>query len=1100
MIRYVIKRDGRHVRFESTKVASAIAAAFGAAKERYNEDLIADLTNRVGKQFSTTEVFDLHVERIQDVVEKTLFESGFKTVAQVFNNYRTKRSEMRNGESSLTTTFKQLLKSDSCIADVAKENANINADSTMGTMLKFGSESSKSFAMRELISPKFVMMHRAGDFHIHDLDFYPLTINCCQIDLSKLFKYGFSTGHGFIRPPQSIGTAAALTCIAIQSNQNDMFGGQSIPCFEYYLAPYVAKSFVSELIQLFSDFLHINHVEASGNPFNDIKSSCDRLLAQCGTLLSTSALEALACDIMKLGLLSESSIKELLDIAVQRTDRLTYQAMESLLFNLNTMQSRAGAQTPFSSINYGTGTTAEQRMVIKNILLVTNAGLGNGETSIFPVQVFKIKTGINTNRYDPNYDLFKLACKVTAKRMFPNFSFVDMPANFAYYKKGQPETEIAVMGCSDEESVITVKSSNNKLHCLTLGEFVNKPDALTYTVWDSSSNDFIKINNVINNPETSEWLRITFSCGRFIDVTPDHRFDIVGKGILHANEVSIGDCVLNGKVPSNSVVTEFKNSVDYYWLLGVIIRDACLNKTCIVTSIGHDETDLAERVADVWKESGCDSFIVEWNRGVKGHYYDVKVIGQKALVNKLTNDFGHCRKNYRRIPDYVFSLPRECQFAFLGGMIDADGHIGDKQGICRIQLGTINKAMSLQTFMLTQYLGLNAKIYAAPYGRGKEYLRYSVEIQPTKELCDYIFCEKKALKLKNALKFSKIEIKDNISIIKIESVQVSRKSYCLETESDHFDINGISSCNCRTRVVSNINDTQKQIYSSRGNLFFNTINLPRIAILSNKNMDTFYELLKQMLGDACDQLTERFKYISKRHVYNYPFLMEQGVWMDSEKLEPTDTIGKVIKHGSLSVGFVGLAEALVALIGEHHGQSQTARDLGIEIVSYMRDYLDNKTEQTRLNWSLFASPAESTAGALLRLDRERFGVIPNVTDREYYTNSFAVPVYFPIKASDKIKIEGPYHALCNAGSITYVELNGDLVKNVEAVEKIVLYMRDCGVSYGAINHPIDRCPVCGFMGVINSTCPKCGRTDGQGVSVDKLKSLGIKFINEAPLA
>lgn len=744
VIRSVIKRDGRRSKFDRSKIANAISAAFKASKTDFDLDLISDLTEKVCKKFSTREVFDLHVELIQDTVEKTLFDADYKAVAQIFNNYRQQRAEAREGSSQLTKIFKLLVNNDQEANEIRKENANINSDSTMGTMLKFGSESSKSFSMRQLINPKFVMMHRSGDFHIHDLDFYPLTINCCQIDLAKLFKDGFSTGHGSIREPQTIQSAAALTCIAIQSNQNDMFGGQSIPCFEYYLAPYVVKSFIKRFIETYSDFFEVINGEAPSNLIDAIRESCNRLYHLNDTLLSVSVLEALANDLMIFMKMSYDKIQRAIEIAYQRTERDCYQAMESLLFNLNTMQSRAGAQTPFSSINYGTGTTPEQRMIIKNILLATDAGLGNSETPIFPVQVFKVKSGVNTTLYEPNYDLFRLACSVSAKRMFPNFSFIDAPYNLQYYEPNKPETEVAVMGC-------------------------------------------------------------------------------------------------------------------------------------------------------------------------------------------------------------------------------------------------------------------------------------------------------------------------------------------------------------RTRVFGNVHDKNNSIIPSRGNLFFNTINLPRIALQSKGDIEVFYDKLKEIVEAACDQLEERFKYISKRHIYNYPFLMEQGVWLDSEKLDPDDTIGEVIKHGSLSVGFVGLAEALVALIGEHHGQSQEAQTFGLEVVSFMRDLLDYKAEKTKLNWTLFASPAESTAGRLLKLDRERFGVVPNVTDRDYYTNSFHIPVYFDIPAFKKIQIEAPYHALCNAGAITYVELDGDLTKNVQSVEKIVMFMRDCGIGYGAINHPIDRCPICGFVGVIHSTCPKCGRTDRKGVAVDKLKSLGVKL-------
>ena len=283
---------------------------------------------------------------------------------------------------------------------------------------------------------------------------------------------------------------------------------------------------------------------------------------------------------------------------------------------------------------------------------------------------------------------------------------------------------------------------------------------------------------------------------------------------------------------------------------------------------------------------------------------------------------------------------------------------------------------------------------------------------------------------------------------------------------------------CRTRVMSNVYDKNREITYGRGNLSFTSINLPRIAIRSNGNIDWFFEELERKLDLVCTQLLDRFKIQSKKKVRNFPFLMGQGVWIDSDKLSPDDEVGEVLKHGTLSVGFIGLAETLVALIGKHHGESQEARNLGYEIVRFMRDYTDNMSKKTGLNFGLIATPAEGLSGRFVRIDKKIFGSIPGVTDREYYTNSFHVPVYFPISAYEKIKIEAPYHELTNAGHISYVELDGDTAANVEAFMSVVKCMKEQGVGYGSINHPVDRDPVCGYNGIIGDTCPKCGRHEG----------------------
>ena len=405
------------------------------------------------------------------------------------------------------------------------------------------------------------------------------------------------------------------------------------------------------------------------------------------------------------------------------------------------MNSRAGAQIPFSSINYGTDTSPEGRMVIKNVLLATEAGLGNGETPIFPIHIFKVKDGLNYNEGDPNYDLFKLACRVSAKRLFPNFSFIDAPYNLQYYKPGDYNTEIAYMGC-------------------------------------------------------------------------------------------------------------------------------------------------------------------------------------------------------------------------------------------------------------------------------------------------------------------------------------------------------------RTRVIGNVYDPTREIVTGRGNLSFTSINLPRLGILAGGDIVKFFEMLEDRMNLVVDQLLYRFKIQSQKKVKNYPFLMGQGIWIDSEKLNPNDTIGEVLKHGTLSVGFIGLAECLKALIGVHHGESKEAQELGLRIIGRMRARMDEESKKTGLNFSLLATPAEGLSGRFVKIDRKKFGKIEGVTDREYYTNSFHIPVYFPINAFRKIKLEAPYHALTNAGHISYVELDGDPLQNLEAFEQIIRCMKESGIGYGSINHPVDRDPCCGYTGIIGDVCPKCGRSDhGDNTRFERIRRI-----------
>lgn len=753
MIRFIVKRDGRKVSFNEDKISNAIRKALISAHpddkstSQYEENLVEKLTRRVVSDIEKQNLEEPSVENTQDIIEKVLIQEGMASEAKNFILYRQNRTNVRNYNTDLTKIYRDLTSKSTADMDLKRENANIDANAPMGLMLRFGSEGSKDYVRRYVLRPEHSIAHSRGDIHIHDLDFYMLTINCCQIGLKDLFKRGFSTGHGFLREPQSIQSAAALCCIAIQSNQNDMHGGQSIPLFEYDLAPYVAISYSKHLCKVICICLRNDEADVS-----EVKEYCKELYDKYDTCLSDevqSLIKAKVLEVLKKYDTDELDVTKNVDYimseAIKLTERETYQAMEALIHNLNSMQSRAGAQVPFSSINYGTGTQPEHRMIMKNVLLATDAGLGGGETPIFPVQIFKVKDGINTKKGDPNYDLFELACKVSAKRLFPNFSFLDAPYNAQYYKPGHPETEVALMGC-------------------------------------------------------------------------------------------------------------------------------------------------------------------------------------------------------------------------------------------------------------------------------------------------------------------------------------------------------------RTRVVSNYYDKTKEIIPGRGNLSFTTINLPRLAIEAHGSISKFFESLDKMIYMVFDQLMDRFEIIAKKQVLNYPFLMGQGVWVDSDRLNPEDTIEDVIKNGTMSVGFIGLAECLVALIGKHHGESKEAYDLGYKIIKHMRELTDKHTVDTGLNFSLFSTPAEGLSGRFVKIDKRLYGSIPGVTDREYYTNSFHVPVYYEISAADKIKIEGPFHALCNAGSISYIEMDGDLTKNVEAFKNVILYMKECGVGYGSINHPVDRCPVCNYVGIIGDVCPRCGRKDGEGVSIERLRKLGVGCI------
>ncbi|MDR1961677.1 MAG: anaerobic ribonucleoside triphosphate reductase [Gracilibacteraceae bacterium] len=747
LISRIVKRDGRTLDFERKKIAGAIAKAFKATHTRADAVYFLELARQAEKELLAAGHTLPTVEQIQDAVEKILMQNGHVRVAKAYILYRAERTRVREMNTRLMKIYEDITFKSSKNSDIKRENANVNGDTAMGTMLKYGSEGSKQFYEMFVLKPEHSKAHKIGDIHIHDLDFLTMTTTCCQIDIVSLFRDGFTTGHGVLREPADIASYAALACIAIQANQNDQHGGQSIVNFDYGLALGVRKTYRRKYRDNLAKALELRAgVTESGEYFKEMQAD---LLAEGLELRMEDHDAYIAAELEQIKKLRPDAEEEelawcqafALRKADEETDRATFQAMEALVHNLNTMHSRAGAQTPFSSINYGMDTSAEGRMVIKNVLLAQEAGLGHGETPIFPIHIFRVKEGVNYFPEDPGYDLFRLACRVSAKRMFPNFSFQDASFNKQYYREGRPETEIAYMGC-------------------------------------------------------------------------------------------------------------------------------------------------------------------------------------------------------------------------------------------------------------------------------------------------------------------------------------------------------------RTRVIGNIHDPEREITYRRGNLSYTSVNLPRIALRANRSIEWFFEELDRKIDLVIDQLLERFEIQAKKTVRNYPFLMGNGVWMDSENLGPDEEVREVLKHGTLSIGFIGLAETLKALTGAHHGESDQARNLGLDIVAHMRKRMDDESRKRRMNFTLIATPAEGLSGRFVALDREMFGEIAGVTDQDFYTNSFHIPVYFPISAYDKIRLEAPYHELTNAGHITYVELDGDTAKNVDAFEKIIRCMHDLNIGYGSINHPIDSDPVCGYTGIVGEYCPKCGRREEEsGVPFDRIRRI-----------
>ena len=709
MVKHVVKRDGRVVIFDNRKIVDAILKAMNVTEE--GEDIV--LAAEIASAISKINVDNMSVEDIQDQVEFELMNSPRKEVAKKYIAYRNQRNLARKAKSR--EIFQEII--DAQATEITRENANMNADTPAGMMMKFASESTKSYVDECLLSEDVKEAVKNNYIHIHDKDYYPTkSLTCIQHPLDKILEDGFFAGHGESRPAKRIETASILGCISMETVQNEMHGGQAIPAFDFYMAPFVRRSFQEELDKI---------GDINGEDY-------------------TRLYDVKIDDYIKRDLVGIQGDDRIIQHAINMTVSRVHQSMEAFVHNMNSIHSRGGNQVVFSSINYGTDTSAEGRCVIREILNTTYEGVGNGSTAIFPIQIWKKKRGVSYLPEDRNYDLYKFACKVSARRFFPNFVNLDAPYN-------------------------------------------------QHELW-------------------------------------------------------------NAEDP-------------------------------------------------------------------KRYQYEVATMG------------------------------------------------------------------------------------------------------------------------------------------------------------------------CRTRVFENRFGPKTSI--GRGNLSFTTINIVKLAIecmnIDNQEdrIHEFFQKLDWALNIAARQLNERFNFQKTALKKQFPLLMG-ALWLDSDKLNDNDTIESVINHGTLGIGFIGLAEALIALIGKHHGESSEAQDLGLRIVTFMRSKVNEFCETYKHNYSVLATPAEGLAGRFTRGDKKKFGIIPGVTDKDYYTNSNHVPVYYKCTPKHKAEIEGPYHALTGGGHIFYVEIDGDATHNPEAIMNIVDLMDRYDIGYCSVNHNRNRCMDCGYENAKENLkkCPHCG-----GENIDKLQRI-----------
>ena len=1114
----VIKRDGRVVDWNIARILRAASQAFNDIHAEFTSEVSTQLFNNVitALKEKYPQGAKLPIEDIQDVVENGLM-SIDKQAARAYILYRANRTRVRELASAEAKAISDIVLADAADVDNKRENANIDGDAVMGSMLQIGTTVSKKFSLNTIFSPKHAAQHTEGKIYLHDLDFSALTWNCEYIALDKLLAHGFSTGHGYVRSPSNIRTACNLTNIVIQSSQNDQFGGQSIPYLDYALAPYVAKSYIRnfcEYLCTHDDEFEIKNLrdvlkQQFIKPLDQYIETHQHILTEDGARNVKSHMLATLNSID----LYERAHKYSLD----RTERDTYQGMEAMIHNFSTMNSRAGAQVPFSSVNYGTDTSAEGRMVIKCHLEAMDAGLGNHETAIFPITIFQLMDEFN-GKGAPNYDLFQLACKVSANRLYPNFVNCDATFNKQYYRPGHPETLAAAMGCTRGDEVV-IWQRNGIIRATSFETMfyeckrdypITETKSATLietngdvTILDSNSQQLVEVKRIIRNHLSINFRKVILEDGSELILTADHPLPVVGKGRTFVDDLAIGDQLIhtqyntvNAEQNLISPYVSYAFSKDLHWLAGFTLVNAVWCDNSVIYTVTGDNRLLVDTICNIIKQHFPEVKIEIGGVDSDFGMIITRIECSGELVKGIFNYFHYSNINHSQVPQEIFSSTHKDYF--LAGILDASDH-GATTSIRDVpDIVFDSKIVAHQVAVLAVMQGIPAKVIPS---YNKFHTDYRVVFEITESICQCSLSHKYTYEKAKHLTFVQCP-----KVIAIEVLNLSEPSYDVETTSDRFDVSGFCSHNCRTRVISNIYDPTKQVTAGRGNLFVHTLNLPYLALEAKEQaqksgeniIEVCMRLLDERVDDAISSLDERFEFIAKRKAKHYPFVLGQHLYAGSESLGPDDEVRSAIEHGTRTVGYIGLAEMLVVLTGQHHGESADSQKLGLEIITRIHDRVDNLAKKRRINYSVMGTPAEGCSGKLLRLTRKRFGIIPGVTDHEYLTNSSHIPVYYPISAFDKIRLEAPYHALCGAGCILYIECTSDITQNLPAFEKLVRFMHDSNAHYFAINHPVDQDPVCGYVGHIplNGICPRCGRREGEGVPAYKL--LQLRSYSPAP--
>lgn len=1158
----VIKRDGSTEYFDVEKVSTSI---MGAASDVGGEDIeLADeLADMVLDMIESNDIEEIEASDIQQIVEKLLIEEGHAATAREYILRGDSRNRIREMNNGLMKSFEEITFKSEEESEVKRENANIDSSTAMGTMLKYGSEAAKNFNLLYMMSDDIANAHRNGDIHIHDLDFFSLTETCCQLPLDKLFENGFNTGHGFLREPGNIRTAGALAAIAIQSNQNDQHGGQSIPMFDYYLAPYVALSYVKLVAKLAKVKFDLSVEET-----NELKERLlyyrknqERKLVmndQGYSDIQEIVTEALKEFNVKA---TKKKISKLMQDAYDSVYDETFQAMEAFIHNLNTMHCLP----------------ASERIWVLDVETNEFRSISMEElNNTFKPKKYKV---VSLNKETGNAE-FKY---ITASRKMDNHR------NVIRIQDNQGRSVVV----TDNHKVITLEGLN-------ISEAL--PGDLKYTLsprgiklpaskYDLCVSDYGKArkdnpfqnDHILITEEFAEFIGYYMADGCMLGETSTCCISACGK-VSFAYMEELIEKVFGTKLKTSYTYfnhsTEGTKEKDIRIQLGMPLAKMIRDKFGRVGKEKKIPTELMFASEDIRKAFLKAYFKLDGRKDT--NYAELSTVNKElqAQVAFMVSSLGGSSHYSTRSCTNGFNPTKEREDMHF---LNLSGHDAKLVGI----KDTDNTAFQIPKYDLSMVYDAYEDDCKLVTDRKDSHLRYD-ELQELIDEYDKVELEKFTKIFINNVESKEefntdeeyvydISVEDNENFLTYECIFVhnsragaqvpfSSINYgtdistegrmvmeCLlkttdqglgngetpifpiqiwklksgvsyKPEDPNYDLYNLAckvsakrlypnfvnldapynaalyiegrpetemaTMGCRTRVGTNIYNPDKAIIPGRGNLSFTSINLPRLAIRAQGDIDKFYKLLDGMLELVHRQLLERFEIQCRKHPINYPFLMGQGVWIGSDNLGPNDDIREILKNGTFGVGFIGLAETLVSLTGKHHGESEEAQKLGLQIIQHMRDYTDAWSKEEHMNYGVIGTPAEGLSGRFVRMDKKLYGDIPGVTDKDYYTNSSHVPVWFNISAPKKIAIEAPYHAIENGGHILYIEMDGDPTKNIKAFKKIVDYMHDNDAGYFAINHPVDRDPVCQYVGIINDVCPRCGRRDGEPMTMemwDKVK-------------